>query len=255
VLPDVPGLGRPLPRAERPPGPLHDRPVPPDVPGDRTALHPHGRHLPAPRPAIRRTGRRRLHRGLALRRQTPSAPPLGCYLAGFHLLPMLGLSGTNTLAASLNGAIAGVAFLLSRRLGRPEPPAPGRTADRSGPAGRRPLRRRRAHRTLRAPAPDGLDPPALRHARRLHLRAHLHPRRHPPRHRPGEASSSAPSSTAFPIPPAPAAWSLGLLVLSAGRDAASWPIRSPSPSDSPARCAPSDSATPPSASARAPPSS
>ena len=46
---------------------------------------------------------------------------VGCYLAGFHLLPMLGLSGTNTLAASLNGAIAGVAFLLARPLEQPAP--------------------------------------------------------------------------------------------------------------------------------------
>jgi spermidine synthase len=40
---------------------------------------------------------------------------LGCYLAGFHLLPWLGLSGTNFLAASLNVAIAAGAFLLARR--------------------------------------------------------------------------------------------------------------------------------------------
>lgn len=42
---------------------------------------------------------------------------LGCYLAGFHLLPWLGLSGTNALAASLNIAIALAAFALARRLG------------------------------------------------------------------------------------------------------------------------------------------
>jgi spermidine synthase len=44
---------------------------------------------------------------------------LGCYLAGFHLLPALGLSGTNVLAASLNGSIAIVAFVLARRLEQP----------------------------------------------------------------------------------------------------------------------------------------
>jgi spermidine synthase len=45
---------------------------------------------------------------------------LGCYLSGFHLLPWLGLSGTNLLAVSANGAIALGAFLLSGRLGLPE---------------------------------------------------------------------------------------------------------------------------------------
>ena len=41
---------------------------------------------------------------------------LGCYLAGFHLLPWLGLSGTNTLAALLNGSVAIAAGLLARRV-------------------------------------------------------------------------------------------------------------------------------------------
>jgi spermidine synthase len=41
---------------------------------------------------------------------------LGCYLAGFHLLPWLGLSGTNTLAAGLNLAVALSAVLLARQL-------------------------------------------------------------------------------------------------------------------------------------------
>ncbi len=50
---------------------------------------------------------------------------LGCYLAGFHLLPALGLSGTNLLAAALNLAVAGAALLLSRRLG----PAPAPAAE------------------------------------------------------------------------------------------------------------------------------
>jgi spermidine synthase len=62
---------------------------------------------------------------------------LGCALAGFQLLPWLGLSGTNALAAGLNVAIAAAAFLLARRLdpvpgsGGPSPsPAPPPT---SGP--------------------------------------------------------------------------------------------------------------------------
>jgi spermidine synthase len=42
---------------------------------------------------------------------------LGCYLAGFHLLPWLGLSGTNVLAAALNVAVAVGAFALARSLG------------------------------------------------------------------------------------------------------------------------------------------
>jgi spermidine synthase len=48
---------------------------------------------------------------------------LGCYVAGFHLLPWLGLSGTNTLAAVLNLTVAAAAILLARRLGdAPTPP-------------------------------------------------------------------------------------------------------------------------------------
>jgi spermidine synthase len=43
---------------------------------------------------------------------------LGCYLAGFHLLPWLGLSGTNVLAAALNLAVAAGAFGLARSLVR-----------------------------------------------------------------------------------------------------------------------------------------
>lgn len=56
---------------------------------------------------------------------------LGCYLAGFHLLPTLGLAGTNFLAAGLNVAIAAAALALARRLdpvqsalSAPPPPAP-----------------------------------------------------------------------------------------------------------------------------------
>src|SRR5258706_9938307 len=48
---------------------------------------------------------------------------LGCYLAGFHLLPWIGLSGTNSLAAALNLGVAGGAFLLARTLD-PSAPAP-----------------------------------------------------------------------------------------------------------------------------------
>src|SRR5581483_4705378 len=46
---------------------------------------------------------------------------LGCYLAGFHLLPALGLSGTNLLAAALNVAIAAAAYALARKLEQPGP--------------------------------------------------------------------------------------------------------------------------------------
>ncbi|HVE42874.1 MAG TPA: fused MFS/spermidine synthase [Planctomycetota bacterium] len=41
---------------------------------------------------------------------------IGCYLAGFHLLPWLGLSGSNFLAAGLNMSIALAAVLLAGRL-------------------------------------------------------------------------------------------------------------------------------------------
>ena len=54
---------------------------------------------------------------------------VGCYVAGFHLLPGLGLSGTNALAATLNLFVAAGAFLLARRLDpvsdAPPEPAPG----------------------------------------------------------------------------------------------------------------------------------
>jgi len=42
---------------------------------------------------------------------------VGCYLAGFHLLPWLGLSGTNFLAAALNVSVAVAAFVLAQQLG------------------------------------------------------------------------------------------------------------------------------------------
>lgn len=41
---------------------------------------------------------------------------VGCYLAGFHLLPWIGLSGTNYLAATINILVAGGAWLLAQRL-------------------------------------------------------------------------------------------------------------------------------------------
>jgi len=45
---------------------------------------------------------------------------LGCFLAGFWLLPKLGLSGTTRLAVVLNFAVAVTAYLVDRR----DPPAP-----------------------------------------------------------------------------------------------------------------------------------
>jgi spermidine synthase len=48
---------------------------------------------------------------------------IGCYLAGFHLLPWMGLSGANYLAAGLNEAIALGAVLLAGRLGPVATPA------------------------------------------------------------------------------------------------------------------------------------
>ncbi|MBV8878656.1 MAG: fused MFS/spermidine synthase, partial [Planctomycetaceae bacterium] len=52
----------------------------------------------------------------------------GCYVAGFHLLPWLGLSGTNGLAAGLNLTVAAAALLLSRRLESAPPGAAEATA-------------------------------------------------------------------------------------------------------------------------------
>jgi spermidine synthase/Tfp pilus assembly protein PilF len=48
---------------------------------------------------------------------------LGCYLAGFHLLPSLGLLWTNNLAAAINIAIAGAALALWRLAAGAEPSA------------------------------------------------------------------------------------------------------------------------------------
>ena len=62
----------------------------------------------------------------------------GCYLTGFHLLPALGLLGTNTLAAAINIAI-GVAALVASRNVRfaprtaPEPAAPVASAQLASP--------------------------------------------------------------------------------------------------------------------------
>jgi predicted membrane-bound spermidine synthase/tetratricopeptide (TPR) repeat protein len=52
----------------------------------------------------------------------------GCYLTGFHLLPALGLSGTNALAAALNVAIGVAAIVASRPLA---PAAPALEATRA----------------------------------------------------------------------------------------------------------------------------
>ena len=54
---------------------------------------------------------------------------LGCYLAGFHLLPALGLSATGYLAVAVNLAVAAGALLLAQT-------RPGRAGDlaRAGPA-------------------------------------------------------------------------------------------------------------------------
>ena len=60
---------------------------------------------------------------------------IGCYLAGFHLLPWLGLSGTNTLAAGTNLAVAAGAFALARTLPETSPAAaPPPPAGTAGPA-------------------------------------------------------------------------------------------------------------------------
>jgi spermidine synthase len=61
---------------------------------------------------------------------------LGCYLAGFHLLPAIGLSGTNTLAAGLNVAVAAGAFVLARglpALGETPASTPSATPGPEGP--------------------------------------------------------------------------------------------------------------------------
>jgi spermidine synthase len=64
---------------------------------------------------------------------------IGCYLTGFHLLPWLGLSGTNFLAAGLNLSIALAAVLLAGRLdpvagpaAAPSPTAPSEADPRRG---------------------------------------------------------------------------------------------------------------------------
>ncbi|HZN54016.1 MAG TPA: fused MFS/spermidine synthase [Candidatus Polarisedimenticolaceae bacterium] len=50
----------------------------------------------------------------------------GCFLAGFELIPRLGLRNTTLLAAALNGAVAATAWILDRRAeeGAAEPPTP-----------------------------------------------------------------------------------------------------------------------------------
>jgi spermidine synthase len=59
---------------------------------------------------------------------------LGCYIVGFHLLPWLGLTGTNGLAAMLNFGVAVTAIVLARRLGSapPSPPETPPTASAPG---------------------------------------------------------------------------------------------------------------------------
>ena len=61
---------------------------------------------------------------------------LGCFLAGFWLLPRLGLNGTTWLAVAFNGAVATTAFLLDRRdpPTAPEPPAVPGVSSESGEA-------------------------------------------------------------------------------------------------------------------------
>ncbi|HEV3026043.1 MAG TPA: hypothetical protein VG457_00640, partial [Planctomycetota bacterium] len=59
---------------------------------------------------------------------------LGCYIAGFHLLPWLGLTGTNGLAAMLNFGVAVTAIVLARRLGS-APPVPQETPPTSAAPG------------------------------------------------------------------------------------------------------------------------
>ncbi len=62
---------------------------------------------------------------------------LGTYVAGFHLLPALGLVTSNYIIAAINIAIAGIALLVARRLpgtpqavfGEDAPPPPAAAAD------------------------------------------------------------------------------------------------------------------------------
>jgi predicted membrane-bound spermidine synthase len=63
---------------------------------------------------------------------------IGCYVAGFHLLPALGLGGTNFLAASVNVAVAAGAFFLARRLA-PIAVSPGAPAAPADPTATRPF--------------------------------------------------------------------------------------------------------------------
>jgi len=62
---------------------------------------------------------------------------VGCYLAGFHLLPWIGLTGTNALAAGLNMLVAVCAIQLSSRLD-PVPPLAVETTAPTAPVQRPP---------------------------------------------------------------------------------------------------------------------
>ncbi len=97
---------------------------------------------------------------------------LGCYLAGFHLLPLWGLFWTNGLAAAVNGLVAAGAFALARTLRPPESkpaepfdPAQGRPFD---PAQGRPFDPAQGRPSLAA-APAFAAPPL----RTLYLAAGL----------------------------------------------------------------------------------
>src|SRR5215470_6317376 len=52
----------------------------------------------------------------------------GCYLAGFYLLPSIGLASANVLAATLNLSIGAVAIVVSRSLRGAPTPAEGEPA-------------------------------------------------------------------------------------------------------------------------------
>jgi spermidine synthase len=49
---------------------------------------------------------------------------IGCYLTGFHLIPLLGLTGMNNLAAATNLAIGLISVAASRRALHAAPAAP-----------------------------------------------------------------------------------------------------------------------------------
>ena len=78
----------------------------------------------------------------------------GCYLAGFHIVPSLGLLGTNILVAVLNLAIGGVAMALDKAYPRTEyAPVPTPAAD--------PRQKGRAREPVYAPSSEGRPLPVL----------------------------------------------------------------------------------------------